>query len=386
MEEIDVKEFVKNYYKERKINIIIIFASLIIGIIYSFFIKEPLYRISSEIVINKDNISIEAFLRKSEIIKQVSLEVNINEEIIDNNLYTEFDKSKKVIKLVFVNENCKVVYDVINKYQNILKEKLEESFSISQFEVLNDIKVPDHYYNVNHFLDIIISIFIGILITIIYTCLRITMLGVISLKPLEKTNIKMTINKKTFDRSIKNIITTMELNNKIDNHIILLLGINNKVSNNKKLILNLACEYKKNNKSVLIVNTNNERYINEKNKKYYDIEEVNIDDSKVDSLNKEAKINLLEFNYNNMEINLNTTLMEIQELFNRFSDKYNIILIDDNDLFSNDLTLLLVKFAKLKILNINYGKASLKQVSETIRLVDNLSEIIDIGIINNDYF
>ena len=63
MEELQIKEFFQYYYKEKKINIILFIATIIIVMFYSFFMKEPLYKTTMNILINKENISIVEYMK-----------------------------------------------------------------------------------------------------------------------------------------------------------------------------------------------------------------------------------------------------------------------------------------------------------------------------------
>lgn len=392
MEELQIKEFFQYYYKEKKINIILFIATIIIVMFYSFFMKEPLYKTTMNILINKENISIVEYMKNDDILEQLSEEFNIEKDVINNSLNAQFDKERKIIEISYIGEDANKIYDVIIRYKDILKEKLEQNFSVTQYDIINKPQIPNSHFNINHAKDIIISIIGGIIITLFYNLIKISFSGIISTNTLKEKNIKINfmITKKTYKQQIKYLIETIELNHDIEKKNILILGIDEKKSNNRKLILNMAQEYKKANKNVLIINSN----VNAKSKYNNKIETENnlllksktISEQEIEKLidNIEENISILEITDKGIEITLKT-IDQLRTILDILNQKYDIILIDNNSINYNTLTLFWIKISKIRVLNIKYDNVSIPQLLDVAQITENINEEIDLGVIDCDF-
>lgn len=162
-----------------------------------------------------------------------------------------------------------------------------------------------------------------------------------------------------------------------------------KKSNNKKLIIDIAREYKKSNKNVLIINSD----INTKSKYSNKFETENnillesekIVEQEIEKLinNVEKNISMLEITHKGMEITLKT-IDRLRKIVDILNQKYDIILIDNNSINYNTLTLFWIKIAQIRVLNIKYGNVTIPQVLDVIQKTENIDEKIDIGIIDSD--
>ena len=82
-EEIYLKDVVKACYK-RKIQLIaVLIMFLILGMLYTFYIKKTLYKVETQILIDKSDTYID--------------QVVSNDELCQNKINAKFDKSSKVI-------------------------------------------------------------------------------------------------------------------------------------------------------------------------------------------------------------------------------------------------------------------------------------------------
>ena len=68
-EELDLKEIVKFMYQRKKIIIATIAIAAILGMLYTFIIKKPTYKVTAQILIDKADASIEQVITSKEIIQ-----------------------------------------------------------------------------------------------------------------------------------------------------------------------------------------------------------------------------------------------------------------------------------------------------------------------------
>ena len=100
-EEIYLKDVVKNCYK-RKIQLIaVLIMFLILGMLYTFYIKKPLYKVETQILIDKSDTYIDQIVS--------------NDELCQGRIKVEFDKSSKVITATVEMENSEEAFNIINQ-------------------------------------------------------------------------------------------------------------------------------------------------------------------------------------------------------------------------------------------------------------------------------
>lgn len=101
-EELDLKEIVKLIYQRKKIIIAIVTIITILGMLYTFIIKRPTYKVTAQILIDKADASIE--------------QVITSKEIIQDEIEATFDKTSKIIKVNTEMSNKDEALNTINQY------------------------------------------------------------------------------------------------------------------------------------------------------------------------------------------------------------------------------------------------------------------------------
>ena len=153
-EEIYLKDVVKACYK-RKIQLIaVLIMFLILGMLYTFYIKKTLYKVETQILIDKSDTYID--------------QVVSNDELCQNKINAKFDKSSKVITATVEMENSEEAFNIINQYIENVQGKLQEIYDLKTFKVIENPEIPSEASNINHKRDIFIALCIGIIIDIIY--------------------------------------------------------------------------------------------------------------------------------------------------------------------------------------------------------------------------
>ena len=123
-EELDVKQILKFMYQRKNILICILLISLIVGVLYTFVIKRPVYESNTQILIDKADASIENYITGNDILKSKSLDV-------------KFDKASKIIKVTATNRKKDEAFNEVNRYMDVVEKKLQETYGIKTFKIFN---------------------------------------------------------------------------------------------------------------------------------------------------------------------------------------------------------------------------------------------------------
>ncbi len=389
-EEIYLKDVVKACYK-RKIQLIaVLIMFLILGMLYTFYIKKTLYKVETQILIDKSDTYID--------------QVVSNDELCQNKINAKFDKSSKVITATVEMENSEEAFNIINQYIENVQGKLQEIYDLKTFKVIENPEIPSEASNINHKRDIFIALFIGIIIDIIYIMsifsfsgltniydieekLKIKALGIIDLDNKKRKKDYITKNEK-IQKQLKRIKANLVLNKKTNTKTILLTGTKNG-DGVSYIINNLAIQFANLYSKVLIVDANfKNRFMTNvtktiQNKGLAELLSTNNVDE-VDELIHETKnerifilpageINVIEDEFDKENI---TNVMEKLKL------KYDIILIDSENINENIFPMYLSNITDSTIIVATYGKVRQENLLKTKKEIENVGGKIS-GIILN---
>ncbi len=389
-EEIYLKDVVKACYK-RKIQLIaVLIMFLILGMLYTFYIKKTLYKVETQILIDKSDTYID--------------QVVSNDELCQNKINAKFDKSSKVITATVEMENSEEAFNIINQYIENVQGKLQEIYDLKTFKVIENPEIPSEASNINHKRDIFIALCIGIIIDIIYIMsifsfsgltniydieekLKIKALGIIDLDNKKRKKDYITKNEK-IQKQLKRIKANLVLNKKTNTKTILLTGTKNG-DGVSYIINNLAIQFANLYSKVLIVDANfKNRFMTNvtktiQNKGLAELLSTNNVDE-VDELIHETKnerifilpageINVIEDEFDKENI---TNVMEKLKL------KYDIILIDSENINENIFPMYLSNITDSTIIVATYGKVRQENLLKTKKEIENVGGKIS-GIILN---
>ena len=389
-EEIYLKDVVKACYK-RKIQLIaVLIMFLILGMLYTFYIKKTLYKVETQILIDKSDTYID--------------QVVSNDELCQNKINAKFDKSSKVITATVEMENSEKAFNIINQYIENVQGKLQEIYDLKTFKVIENPEIPSEASNINHKRDIFIALCIGIIIDIIYIMsifsfsgltniydieekLKIKALGIIDLDNKKRKKDYITKNEK-IQKQLKRIKANLVLNKRTNTKTILLTGTKNG-DGVSYIINNLAIQFANLYSKVLIVDANfKNRFMTNvtktiQNKGLAELLSTNNVDE-VDELIHETKnerifilptgeINVIEDEFDKANI---TNVMEKLKL------KYDIILIDSENINENIFPMYLSNITDSTIIVATYGKVRQENLLKTKKEIENVGGKIS-GIILN---
>ena len=122
MEEVDLKELFAYFFKKISIIIAITFLFLIAGFVYIMFIRTPLYKGDTTVIlVNKSGDSNNQTVTQSDVV--------LNQKLVST--YTQIVKSKKVLNQVINDLNLSYTYGQLNKHVSVSNVSDTEIIKIS---------------------------------------------------------------------------------------------------------------------------------------------------------------------------------------------------------------------------------------------------------------
>ncbi len=196
MEELDLKELFEIFWHKKEQIILIVLIFMVIGIIYTVGFTTPMYSSSStlvlvgtesgnstenqttesitttDITINSKLVATYSELVKSKnILGQViaNLGINIDEEALRKNIQVTAVEDTELIEITVSDENPTYAAKIVNEIANVFKEKIAgEIYKINNVYIVDQGEVASTPSNINHMKDIVIFIFIGIVVAVMY--------------------------------------------------------------------------------------------------------------------------------------------------------------------------------------------------------------------------
>ena len=196
MEELDLKELLSVFLKNKLIILLIVIVTTILGSIYSFYLVTPKYEASttlilgrinnstsetktsttdqitqSELSINSNLVSTYSELIKSRtLIQKVidNLKLNLTESSVRNSISVSRISDTELIEITVKNEDGELASKIANEIAKVFSSKVEEVYNISNVYIIDKAIASNTPYNINHIKDIVIAIFMGVVISGIY--------------------------------------------------------------------------------------------------------------------------------------------------------------------------------------------------------------------------
>lgn len=186
MEEIDLKELFYYYFKKIPIILTITVLFIVIGTIYAFVGKTPMYSSDVTIVlvsgnneetetVTQTNISINEKLvstyseivtsRKvlNQVIKELNLDYTYKE--LRNMITINGVSDTEIIKIEVKSENALEAQVIANKTAVVFERNVQDIYNLQNVAILDEAILAEEAYNDNKIKDICISTIIGIIIS-----------------------------------------------------------------------------------------------------------------------------------------------------------------------------------------------------------------------------
>lgn len=389
MEELDIKQILKYVYKRKNIFVYILLTAVLIGMLYTFIIKKPTYEVTTQILIDKADASIESFITSKDVLN-------------NENIQAKFDKTSKIISVTTIMNKPDEAFNATNQYTEKIQTKLEEIYGVKNFKIVTTPQVPQTPSNRTYLKDILISVAIGIISYAVYIMFMLSIRGITSSSEIEN-NIKIKVlgevklekkknkneiisyttkNKKITDE-LKRIEANIEFNKENEKPKLILLTSTEKNVGNTYIANNLATQYAKIYNKVLLIDTD---IISKTLTKFYNKNEqeglTNIlkenDTTKVEKLiQKTQNENLYLLPVGNTDIEEDIFLQEkINTILKELKKEYDIILIDSLPINKNiapihlaniaDAIVIVAEAEKTKIENLEKAKTTIEKVGGKI--------------------
>lgn len=191
MEELDLKEYFKYLFNNTVLAFLIIMLTLIVGLSYSNFLKKPMYKTYTTIVltaeqgsttitqndlmINKNLVTTYSNIVKSKrILKEVknNLNLDMSVEELDSKVSVQAITDTEIIKVIVTSDNREEVATIANEVANVFSKQVVNIYQIKNINIIDKADKPAAPYNMGYVKDVIIYILIGIVLSVIMITIK----------------------------------------------------------------------------------------------------------------------------------------------------------------------------------------------------------------------
>lgn len=190
MEEINLKDLFSFFVK--KIPIILFITSIIfaLGMSYSVFLKTPLYKgnttlilvkkqtgyeqgtaaqTQNDIILNQKLVTTYSEIIKSRrVLNQVVNKLNLGYSSgeLSKNITVSSVSDTEIIKISVSDENNKKASQIANTIADVFKEEVMEIYSLENVSIIDKAEVQDNPYNVQILKDVAIFLMVGLVVSV----------------------------------------------------------------------------------------------------------------------------------------------------------------------------------------------------------------------------
>ena len=191
MEEIDLVELLKIFWKRKFLIILITILFTGIGYIYTTRFITPMYTSTTTLVLasnnekNKSNTTSTAaevavntklvstyseLIKSQKVLREVVADtgINITEEQLKKEISIESVSSTSLINISVEDKIPENSSKIANEIANVFTKKVAEIYNINNVQIVNQAEIPQGPSNINHKKDIVIFGLVGLLVSITY--------------------------------------------------------------------------------------------------------------------------------------------------------------------------------------------------------------------------
>lgn len=191
MEEIDLVELLKMFWRKKNLIILITILFIGIGYIYTTRFITPMYTSTTTLVLasnnekNKSNTTSTAaevavntklvstyseLIKSQKVLREVVADtgINITEEQLKKEISIESVSSTSLINISVEDKIPENSSKIANEIANVFTKKVAEIYNINNVQIVNQAEIPQGPSNINHKKDIVIFGLIGLLVSITY--------------------------------------------------------------------------------------------------------------------------------------------------------------------------------------------------------------------------
>lgn len=398
-QEIDIMQAIKTVLKKKNILLVIMIISLVLGTIYTFIINRPKYQSNTKILIDKNAPSLVEYVDSNDIMAEVANSLNVSVGHIQNSVTVTFDAKTVLITITASSTNNQEAYNMVVKYSEILKTKLETTYAVRTYTIIEQPHVANSAYNVTYIKDLLMFLVVGAVICGVYSIFlvvfsgtnifpalqnaKINLLGKISKEEKSKSKVKAYISKNDKNiTQIKKIMTNIELNKRVQRPKSILVTSPNYGTGTTYVVSNLAMRYSKSNRRVLIIDSN---FINGIEDKIFNVKsEVGLTDLILkkdiyeDDIAKAIKQtpikNIFVLPHGDEEIDEELLISnKISRIISLVKNQFDIIIVDGEPILKQITSYGWANTVNATVIVAEYGKTKIEDIIKTKQT------IIDVG-------
>lgn len=193
MEELDLKELFGLFWAKRVQIVLLIAIFLVIGFMYSFIFLTPEYQSTTSILLAKSNTTkgddttemttsdvtlnqqlvstYSALVTSESVITQVINNLGIDKTVedLEDNITVTAQDDTEIIQIAVVDKDPEMAKKIANEVANVFINKIaKEYYNMDNVYVVDEAKVPEEPYNINHIRDLILFAAIGFVVACVY--------------------------------------------------------------------------------------------------------------------------------------------------------------------------------------------------------------------------
>ncbi len=192
-ENIDIRRFIDIIFSKKKILVFIIIVSMAIGYVYSYHLKQDIYKSSETILLaqnekddmkitqNDLNVNTNLITTYSNIarsynvvettINNLGIQIPISE--VQNNIVVEEKKNTQIIEITIKNKNPEVAMKLTRELTKVFAEQVKNIYNLENINIIDEAEIENFPCNTNHVKDMSIFVImglglIGVLVLIFY--------------------------------------------------------------------------------------------------------------------------------------------------------------------------------------------------------------------------
>lgn len=184
-EDIDIRRLIDIAFSKKKIIVLIMIICMAIGYIYSYYLKQDIYKSSETILLaqneNEDmqitqndlNVNTNLITTYSNIAKSTNvvetainnlgLQISIAE--VQNNIIVESKKNTQIIEITVKNKNPETAMKLTKELTNVFTEQIKKIYNLQNINIIDEAEIESFPCNINHTKDISIAIVIGVILS-----------------------------------------------------------------------------------------------------------------------------------------------------------------------------------------------------------------------------
>ena len=171
MNEFDIRKLFENIWEKKVIIGIIIILFLLIGILYSFFIKKTIYTSKTRIILEKNDVSVSEYVKSDIVLVETINNLNRDDLTIDklkSKLKVTYNKETRIIQILCEDADNNDAARIVTELTNVYLNKLEEVYQIKNAKLLEEARIQNMETNQNTIKDITLFLLTGIVVAGLY--------------------------------------------------------------------------------------------------------------------------------------------------------------------------------------------------------------------------